>query len=589
MQQSLIEAFAATASEAEALNHTSELPFTRDVFLSAARHVPRTDEAAYAHVWHGKAAVTRVFEQRRQALLLEADPAARDLGRQLAGKRQELARLLLAPVDSRPDLAVRVRKLTDDKEDLERRLGRTVAAFRTWQERQRLAPDELRKRLPEQTAFVDLLRYYRIEQDPKKPGKAGERITPCYVAFVLARDHPVRRVELGEAKPIDEAVADWRRAIVRGEDSPAAALRKLVWLPLDLPAATRTVVLAPDGPLTGVPWAALPGAKPGSALIEDHLLAVVPHGRFLLEHLLIRPPAVRDTDRLLAVGAIDYDKEPVAIEKAPEAPARGPETGGKKLTWKNLPATQKELEEVLGLAGKRTAVSLRGTEAGSGQLLRELTQVRWAHLATHGFFADRTFRSALELNEDDYKAARDYVRGVRERKVAGMRSPLVLSGLVLAGANLPDRDDGVLTAEALAGLDLSKLELAVLSACETGLGDVAGGEGVFGLQRAFHLAGTRNVVASLWKVDDEATSVLMRLFYRNLWHKEMPALEALCEAQRYLYRNPKLLPALAKLRGPDFDKEVSRPAEPPKGTEPKPGDRAAVKLWAGFVLSGPGR
>jgi CHAT domain-containing protein len=381
-----------------------------------------------------------------------------------------------------------------------------------------------------------------------------------------------------------------RRASARGEDSPAAAtLRKLVWKPLDLPAGTRTVVLAPDGPLTGEPWAALPGPRPGTVLVEDHLLAVVPHGRFLLEQLLAEAPADRDTGRLLAVGAVRYDKEPAAVEGRPLAPARGPETGGKALHWPNLPATRQELEQVLALAGKRTALSLRGTEAGSAQLLRELPGARWAHLGTHGFFADRTFRSALQLDEDDYKAARDAVRGVRERKVAGMRSPLVLSGLVLAGANLPGRDDGVLTAEAIAGLDLSNLELAVLSACETGLGDVAGGEGVFGLQRAFHLAGARDVVASLWKVDDEATGVFMRLFYRNLWQEGMPPIEALAQAQRYLYRNPKQLPVLARLRGPDFDKEVSRPAEPPKGTEPRRGDRAAVKLWAGFVLSGPGR
>src|SRR5262249_18527670 len=156
---------------------------------------------------------------------------------------------------------------------------------------------------------------------------------------------------------------------------------------------------------------------PGSVLVEEYLLAVVPHGRFLLEQLLADKPAARDTDRLLAVGAVRYDLEPAAAEERPESPARGPETGGKKLTWKDLPATQKELGEVLALAGKRTTVSVRGSEAGSAQLLRELPQARWAHLATHGFFADRAFRSALQLNEEDYKAARDLVRGVRERKV----------------------------------------------------------------------------------------------------------------------------------------------------------------------------
>src|SRR4029079_16945786 len=109
---------------------------------------------------------------------------------------------------------------------------------------------------------------------------------------------------------------------------------------------------------------------------------------------------------------------------------------------------------------------------------------------------------------------------IGERMGAGARSPLVLSGLVCAGANLADTPQrGILSADAVASLDLRGLELAVLSACETGLGDVAGGEGVFGLQRAFHLAGAHNVVASLWKVDDQATAALMTLFYDRLWRQ----------------------------------------------------------------------
>src|SRR5262245_6393891 len=99
---------------------------------------------------------------------------------------------------------------------------------------------------------------------------------------------------------------------------------------------------------------------------------------------------------------------------------------------------------------------------------------------------------------------------------AGSRSPLVLFGLVCSGANLPETPNrGVLTAEAIVGLDLRKMNLAVLSACESGLGESAGGEGVYGLVRAFHIAGTRNVAASLWKVEDEATAALMVLFYRH--------------------------------------------------------------------------
>ena len=166
-------------------------------------------------------------------------------------------------------------------------------------------------------------------------------------------------------------------------------------------------------------------------------------------------------------------------------------------------------------------------------MLRALPQARWAHIATHGFFADPNVPSILR---PDPKL---FARSGRDRAAPGARNPLVLSGLVLAGANRPSADVdatthddlGILTAEAIAGLPLQDLELVVLSACETGLGTVAGGEGVFGLQRAFHLAGAHKVVASLWKVDDTATRKLMRLFYSSLWERGMPAAEALRQAQ----------------------------------------------------------
>jgi CHAT domain-containing protein len=136
------------------------------------------------------------------------------------------------------------------------------------------------------------------------------------------------------------------------------------------------------------------------------------------------------------------------------------------------------------------------------------------------------------------------------------------------------------------GLDLSGLELAVLSACETGLGDAAGGEGVFGLQKAFHLAGCRAVVASLWKVDDDATAALMGLFYRGLWVDHLPPREALRRAQLALYRHPELIGVLAKKRGADFT-ETDLPAA--AAAPPAAGPTAKTSQWASFVLSGAGR
>src|SRR5262249_31949520 len=133
------------------------------------------------------------------------------------------------------------------------------------------------------------------------------------------------------------------------------------------------------------------------------------------------------------------------------------------------------------------------------------------------------------------------------------------------------------------------LELAVLSACETGLGKVDDrGEGVFGLARAFHLGGCRNVVASLWHVQDEATAALMALFYHHLWERNETPLQALRQAQLGRYRRPQEVPALARDRGADFTKTVRRVAQ----AQPSPGPQAQVapvRHWAAFVLSGAGR
>jgi CHAT domain-containing protein len=112
-----------------------------------------------------------------------------------------------------------------------------------------------------------------------------------------------------------------------------------------------------------------------------------------------------------------------------------------------------------------------------------------------------------------------------------IRNPLLLSGIALAGANHResagfDEDDGILTAEEVASLDLSGVDLVVLSACETGVGEVKEGEGVYGLHRAFRVAGAQKLVTSLWTVEDEATRKWMKSFYEALLSKGLGTAEA---------------------------------------------------------------
>jgi CHAT domain-containing protein len=139
------------------------------------------------------------------------------------------------------------------------------------------------------------------------------------------------------------------------------------------------------------------------------------------------------------------------------------------------------------------------------------------------------------------------------------------------------RDDGILTALEVAELDLSGVELATLSACETGLGESAGGEGLLGLQRAFQVAGARSVVASLWKVPDGPTQALMERFYKNLWQEGMPRLEALREAQLWMLREGQMQGVVRRGLEP-LDRQ-------PAGEGDRPGC-LPPRYWAAFVLSG---
>jgi CHAT domain-containing protein/Tfp pilus assembly protein PilF len=589
----LAGAFAGAASEAEALNYVASLPASRDLLLSCSAALPgASPEEVYAALWRHKAVATAVLQRRQLLAYTSADDATRRLAADLLDARRQLARLLLAPAGAPiKDRDQRLADLTARKESLERKLAEALPDLARQQALQRAPHTDLLKRLPAGTAFVDLIRYDTSD------AKARRRGEPRYVAFVLQRGEPVRRAELGPAAPIEQALAQWRQDIDNGRAGPAAdQLRRLAWEPVakQIREGMDTVYLAPEGPLAALPWAALPGRKPGSVLLEEYALALAPHGPFLLDQLTAAEQT-RPAGTALVLGGVQYEQGSEPLPGAKPEYRRSADLGRGSITWPQLPGTAAEADQVAALARRLAGaevVELRGREAGTERLLRALPKARWAHLATHGFFATKQ-------NEEERRRLlreADFGFGVRmDRQGAGARNPLVQTGLVLAGANLPPKDDlladdrGLLTGEALAGLDLRGLDLAVLSACNTGRGEEARGEGVFGLQRALHLGGTRNVVASLWKVDDDATAALMTLFYRNVWEHQQPPLQALRNAQLTLRRHPGAVPLLAKARGPNFDQVVKRVEEGPAEPAPAQEEAAPVKHWAAFVLSGLGR
>jgi serine/threonine protein kinase/CHAT domain-containing protein/WD40 repeat protein len=550
-----------------------------------------------AHANDRGAGPWRYFKLDRSLLAARAaaaDPKAAALLSRFTDASRRRADLLLAPraEDARTqqkrqdEIAALGRQITEMNVQLRWLLPGLNRKWKT------TSPSDLRKILPDGAVFLDLLSYTHLQLDPKKPGWAGVTRTPSYLAFVVSRDQ-VHWMDLGEAAAIERAVSLWRTALTTTEipvsaDLPAK-VQQLVWAkvrPL-FPKGTKVVYIAPDLALARVPWAALPGNRPGTLVLEEYAVACVPHGSFLIDRLSPQPARPAGRDRFLVVGGVGYGDEPSPLpDKAVANLRRGepPTTRGKKLAWRPLTGATWEATAVAALAARRRlpTTSLTKSDASAERVLAELPKARYAHLATHGFFADPSFRSVLQLDPGLFE-----VRGL-ERVGAGALSPMVLSGLVLAGANRPATPGrGLVTGEHLVDRDLSGLDLAVLSACETGLGDVAGGEGVFGLQRAFHLAGCRDVVATLWKVDDAATAALMNEFYAQLWDRKQPPLEALRRAQLLLYRSdPKDYARLAARGFGEGDKDLD--GLPVRKSPPASGGGAHPALWAAFTLSGPG-
>jgi CHAT domain-containing protein/tetratricopeptide (TPR) repeat protein len=590
--------------------------------ITASRREP--DDELYTHLvqWKG---ITVLAALAQRAAAGTGEVAS--LRTELARSRDELNRLYygVVPAAQSQEHARRTRAQVERSAALEARLAEVVG----WKPI-RIGPPEVQAALPAGSVFIDIYHYQRRAGPALPEGgspfaagpapsqgvvaasgskEANDRDEGHYAAFVVRRGSPPVRVELGPSEPIDRGIRAWLAAIDRGSgDEPTGRqLARAVWGPLASFATDATTVLvSPDGALNFLPWGALPDHGPGSYLLERLAFSVVPAPR-----QLVNGPGSDQQgpspapSGLLAVGGVDYQRrDAIATPGPPEnrptdAPivaTRAAPVGTGRVVFSQLPGTLDEVQAVAEVCRKNQAGPvqlLTGTQATKDRLLAAMPGKRYLLLATHGYFAPPEVQSALSPGEAGPSPGWE---GMSRRDVVGYH-PGLLSGLAWAGASNPtadlttgliDRGAAIMTAEEVAALNLRGCDLAVLSACQTGLGLTAGGEGVLGLQRAFLQAGSRTVVASLWRVDDVATYVLIDQFHTNLWARKLPKLEALRQAQLAILNNPGLVQRhraeLAKRGlGPKSEKlpDGGR-VVPPLG----PGTRSAPALWAAFVLSG---
>jgi CHAT domain-containing protein len=311
----------------------------------------------------------------------------------------------------------------------------------------------------------------------------------------------------------------------------------------------KNIFISPDGSLNLIPFEVLQTPK-GKFLVEDYTFNYISAGRDLLGFTNDPSPG----GKCLLMGAPDFDS--TSIGKPTHQVAsffqRSADLG--ELSFVPLPHAKDELDAIGTILGPERSVIYTGKDALEERLF-DAGHPSIIHLATHGFFlGDHELEGAgrgFQMTELASPAMQSHtqINGKFD-----FENPLLRSGILLAGAKRSLTEgcngphDGIVTAEKILGMNLHRTEMVVLSACDTGLGEVKSGEGVFGLRRAFTQAGAKSLVMSLWKVPDRETKELMVEFYRNIKSGTMNRCQALRQAilkekeivrERYGHDNPR--------------------------------------------------
>jgi CHAT domain-containing protein/Tfp pilus assembly protein PilF len=351
-----------------------------------------------------------------------------------------------------------------------------------------------------------------------------------YVAFVVPPTQDIQLVDVGDAESLDRLVKEtlaylrqgaWQETL-KAQQQTTRDLYDRLWQPLTAAIGdATTVVVSPDGLLNLVPFAALQTPE-GKFLIEDYVLMTVTSGRDLVKEIGVLLP---QSDLFLAADPAFEWMPPSLQPSRSKGVARHPEADAQPRTFPRLAGTAEALTLIPPLLPGARKVTL-AREAATEAAVVEAKRPRVMHLATHGFFLEdqpelRPMGSTLALDD-------------KRPLPPGYENPLVRSGLAFAGADhaarVADSEDGLLTAWEVSAMDLYGTDLVVLSACDTGAGEVRTGEGVYGLRRAFALVGVRNLVMSLWPVWDKQAAKQMKTFYTYYGQGMSPAL-ALRKAQ----------------------------------------------------------
>ncbi|MEI9938446.1 MAG: CHAT domain-containing protein [Pseudomonadota bacterium] len=510
ISEAWISAARASLTEAQMATAVAYLRVDEELVYSLAAEHPADPEVAqlaliFATLRKGRLAgeVTKTFGEFTRAASATAGL------RQFREVRSEYASAAL--LGARP---AELSRLEQQSEQLERTLlgSTTIGQLATGTMDLSVAPSLVLGQLGSAATMGNVLldfeefRRYRFG-DARHSGAFG---ASEYLALLLADGDRIHVVSLGAANTIDAATRRVVKAFAARETGYEALARDLytrVFAPLELHLQSdigyvdRLIYVSPDGQLGLVPFAALMGRD--GPLLDRFRLSYLDTPRDLWGPRR----GLHDATSVHVLAAPDFS------QTLPKASAEGKDCGSLKLSA--IPPLPGTAEEAALLKGLMPLAQVKVGAASTRAELLSLTSPGILHVATHGVFMDSspaTEASRGLLLETPTEPPPQGVEGLR-------RDPLVRSALLLAGA--PDGTaGGLVTALEIGAMNLEGTQLVVLSACDTGRGDIHVGQGVYGLRRAFMLAGAHTVVTSLWKVDDAATRELMSLYYQALLHGE---------------------------------------------------------------------
>lgn len=534
-------------SEREALEFERVRASGMNTALSILAGTPSTGlpatalEQAWTALARSRALVLDQVASLHRPSASEDEPEIDRIYRDLRSATGRLSGLMVRGPD--PDqpgqYAAELQQAIKGKEALERQLAEKSPAFGIRLQHSKATLADIREVLPSDSALVAYALYRRVEpkQAGAKPQNGDARSAAAYLAFVVpsGTSRPTL-VSLGSQAEIDSLIDAWRKRSTSAPPTlPAAAeqaeldlrnagnrLRARLWDPVArrLGKSSR-VLIVPDGAINLLSFATLPAGK------DRYLVEAAPTLHYLSAERDLLTQA--DSGRGVGVGALlvggpDFNADPRVLATRSDAASAGrstyrsvsPSCGPfRSYRFDPLPGATNEaskIQKILVSDPARQSPQVLELTAGNAteDAFKSLAPgKKMLHIATHGFFLNGHCHAPDATGQGPSPAG-----------AVSLETPLLLSGLVLAGANRrgearPGEEDGVLTSEEIATLDLSSVDWAVLSACETGLGEIQAGEGVLGLRRAFQIAGARTLIMSLWKVDDDSTQEWMRSLYEN--------------------------------------------------------------------------